>query len=176
MKERFEQAKMLQKQIADKRVNKKLKQTLSVKFKAKEREGLLMEQLGLCAICEVSVSVASKRYHLDHDHDTGEIRGVLCHGCNVGLGCFKDDPRRLLKAVDYLNKFRFEKVEYTLPEIIEPIIEPELIVDPLTEEEFNALPGPKKFEHLRDLEKRRAEAKAAKNWWANLPELVTYRD
>lgn len=116
MQERFEQAKVLQKEIADKRINKKYKTALPLRQMKKERDGLLMEQVGLCAICEVPVSVVSKRYHLDHDHDTGEIRGVLCHGCNVGLGMFKESPERLLKAIDYLNKFRLEKFDYKIKE------------------------------------------------------------
>ena len=40
--------------------------------------------------------------HIDHDHDTGLVRGVLCHGCNVGVGYFRNDPALLRKAADYL--------------------------------------------------------------------------
>ena len=40
--------------------------------------------------------------HIDHDHDTGRVRGVLCHGCNVSIGHFKHDPALLRKAADYL--------------------------------------------------------------------------
>jgi len=68
---------------------------------ADEAVALLDSQLGKCAICDCSLS--EKTAHVDHDHTTGAVRGVLCFNCNGGLGQFKDDPWRLLRAVDYLK-------------------------------------------------------------------------
>lgn len=57
-------------------------------------------QEGCCAICGESQPVL----HIDHDHDTDIIRGLLCYGCNNGLGAFKDDAQRLVAAANYLMK------------------------------------------------------------------------
>lgn len=42
--------------------------------------------------------------HIDHDHETDEVRGLLCQTCNWGLGHFHDDPQLLREAADYLEK------------------------------------------------------------------------
>lgn len=62
---------------------------------------MMDEQRGSCAICYRGLD----EYHcIDHCHDTGRVRGLLCRSCNVALGHFKDDPERLLRAVAYLGK------------------------------------------------------------------------
>jgi hypothetical protein len=59
---------------------------------------------GFCAICGRPASdSAHKCLDVDHSHITGNIRGLLCHKCNMGLGCFDDSPKILLAAVDYLR-------------------------------------------------------------------------
>jgi len=60
---------------------------------------------GACHICGDSLVVpdSNKSYHIDHNHETGEIRGLLCHLCNVGLGHFKDSPDLLDRAAKYLR-------------------------------------------------------------------------
>lgn len=64
------------------------------------KEQLLDAQGGVCAICG---KVATGRWHLDHEHGTGRIRGVLCSRCNQGLGLFGDDPKVCAFAADYLS-------------------------------------------------------------------------
>lgn len=66
-----------------------------------EYEALWIGQNGLCCICQTELA-SDRKPHLDHDHKTGKIRGILCPNCNRGLGAFKDDIALLLKAVDYL--------------------------------------------------------------------------
>ena len=61
---------------------------------------LLAEQLGGCAICGLPLDEQSG--HVDHDHASGRIRGILCSLCNPGLGYFHDDPNLLERAMIYL--------------------------------------------------------------------------
>ena len=44
-----------------------------------------------------------RHFHVDHDHATGRVRGVLCHGCNTALGLADEDPHRLRVLADYLE-------------------------------------------------------------------------
>ena len=60
----------------------------------------LAEQGGVCAICRL----VGRRWHGDHDHQTGRFRAVLCTKCNMGLGLLNDDPARCRAAADYLEK------------------------------------------------------------------------
>jgi hypothetical protein len=59
---------------------------------------ILRRQARLCLIC-----LHTRSLHVDHDHATGDVRGLLCFRCNGGLGQFKDDPRVMRRAVDYLE-------------------------------------------------------------------------
>lgn len=53
-----------------------------------------------CLICE---EVAKKTMHLDHCHKTMKVRGLLCGSCNRAIGLFRDDAKRLQKAIEYLR-------------------------------------------------------------------------
>jgi hypothetical protein len=60
-----------------------------------------------CHICGREPGTSGRgRSHVDHDHATGVIRGMLCHGCNISLGYFQDNPETLLQAVRYLEGAR----------------------------------------------------------------------
>lgn len=61
------------------------------------------KQNGLCAIC-ARPERERKVLSLDHDHDTGEIRGLLCSNCNKGLGFFDDNAALVRAAHEYLSK------------------------------------------------------------------------
>jgi hypothetical protein len=65
------------------------------------KKRFLEEQGDRCALCKTDKPHA-KGWHLDHNHITGRIRGVLCGNCNRGLGLLQDDPELLLKAREYL--------------------------------------------------------------------------
>jgi hypothetical protein len=60
----------------------------------------LKDQQGKCAIC----GCLPKKLCVDHDHETGKIRGLLCNNCNLMLGHSKDSVERLRNAADYLDK------------------------------------------------------------------------
>ena len=58
-----------------------------------------------CAICGTTEPGGqNKKWCIDHDHETGKVRGLLCYYCNVGLGHFKDDRQFLEEAIKYLDK------------------------------------------------------------------------
>jgi len=59
-------------------------------------------QDGKCAICGNSFTSASDAY-TDHNHETDEIRGLLCRKCNFGIGLFNDNPKLLMEAIKYLK-------------------------------------------------------------------------
>lgn len=61
------------------------------------------EQGGCCAVCRTDSPGGRGGWHVDHNHVTGKVRGLLCNRCNMGLGYFKDDPLLLERAADYLR-------------------------------------------------------------------------
>lgn len=67
-----------------------------------EYDALLEAQNGCCKICGTATPGHKGRFVVDHNHGTNEIRGLLCSGCNVGLGHFKDNPDNLQSASIYL--------------------------------------------------------------------------
>lgn len=72
---------------------------------------MLAEQGGVCAICQgsaTSVNGASGKtvdFCVDHCHVTKKVRGMLCSGCNRGIGLLQDNPELLLRAAAYLQRF-----------------------------------------------------------------------
>jgi hypothetical protein len=69
---------------------------------ADDFDALLEAQGGVCAICACAPEREAS-FHLDHDHVTGDIRGVLCLSCNQGVGQFQDDPELLERAAAYVR-------------------------------------------------------------------------
>ena len=65
---------------------------------------LILEQNNSCAICGVLESKCSKKLHVDHDHKTGIVRGLLCSRCNAMIGMAKDEIGILIEAISYLTK------------------------------------------------------------------------
>ncbi len=67
---------------------------------------MLVAQNFSCGLCEKHVSDEKKRLAVDHDHETGKVRMLLCHNCNKALGLLRDDPALLRRAADYVERFK----------------------------------------------------------------------
>lgn len=88
------------KEYADKKYGSRKNFLLKHRYGITEErlQELLWKQTGLCAICD-----RRQASHVDHDHKTGKVRGLLCFKCNGGLGKASDDPAVLRSALGYLE-------------------------------------------------------------------------
>lgn len=76
-----------------------LKRTYGITLE--EYDKLFEEQKGVCWICQQE---STERLCVDHAHDTGQIRGLLCRKCNLVIGNADEDVAVLNRAIDYLRK------------------------------------------------------------------------
>jgi hypothetical protein len=67
-----------------------------------EYYALEKKQNGRCAICKTDRPGGRGRWHIDHNHETGQVRGLLCQKCNMGLGLLEHNYERLVRAHQYL--------------------------------------------------------------------------
>jgi len=110
------QKKQLKRRKENRKDNPELMENQSARIK-KRKYGLLHEdwlkmwesQNGKCLICGKS-SIKPSDLRIDHDHKTGKVRGLLCHNCNSGLGFFKDDPKIMIRAIEYLLRGKYANV------------------------------------------------------------------
>ena len=74
----------------------------------KQYEQMLEQQGGVCAICRRKEARTLRgtlcALSVDHDHQTGAVRGLLCYACNTSLGGFRDSPALLERAAEYLKE------------------------------------------------------------------------
>ncbi len=95
---RFTPEQAAARQLASQRRSKlRLKYGMTVE----QYDALAIKQGGACAICR-----KPKPLHVDHCHKTGMVRGLLCNGCNVGIGHLGDDPQTVEAAAAYLRSSR----------------------------------------------------------------------
>lgn len=78
---------------------------------AADVEEMLDSQGWACPIC--ATTLTANTCHVDHDHKTGAVRGILCFKCNGGLGQFRDDPATLVQAAAYLRRAAMPLVDAT---------------------------------------------------------------
>jgi Recombination endonuclease VII len=99
------------------RLNKQLREIhLRNKFglTVEEYDAILDAQGGVCALCGCEPTPGIS-LHVDHDHSTGEIRGLLCVRCNSALGLFREDPDLLKRAARYVEsdaKYRSQRTKW----------------------------------------------------------------
>ena len=72
-------------------------------LEAGEYAKLYTEQGGVCAICRRATG-KTKRLAVDHDHDTGRVRGLLCGPCNKLVGYLRNSPEAFRRGADYLER------------------------------------------------------------------------
>lgn len=76
---------------------------------------MMNEQNEKCAICGISFEEykekSNRNFSIDHNHTTGEVRGLLCSSCNTGIGFFKENIESLQKAINYLEKYNNKDVD-----------------------------------------------------------------
>lgn len=90
--------------------NKQICKLISRRSKLKNKCGIteaqynawLEKQKGLCAICK-GVNADGRTLDVDHDHQTGYIRGLLCRKCNMGIGNLSDSYTTLCAAIHYMT-------------------------------------------------------------------------
>ena len=77
-----------------------------------DRNRMFAEQDGCCAVCRTPISLRphpfEARAFVDHDHDTGIVRGLLCHRCNLAEGLLRSDPAVMRRLAEYVESARKE--------------------------------------------------------------------
>lgn len=91
------QASYRDRECPKKRKDRRLQNLYGITLEA--YNNMLSFQSSGCAVCG-----SDKKLVLDHDHNNGQVRAILCNDCNLALGRVKDNPQTLLKLVDYLIK------------------------------------------------------------------------
>lgn len=79
---------------------------------------LFLSQDNQCAICQTNESGSRMGWHTDHDHNTGEVRAILCNNCNILIGHAHDDPRVCESAAAYLRKYEKRPYELVKQEVL----------------------------------------------------------
>lgn len=96
----YEKKRRLEDPERDRRKNYKRKYGITLE----QYNEMLERQGGVCAICaQPERRQETSNLAVDHCHETGEIRGLLCSNCNRAIGLMSDDPERLISAANYLT-------------------------------------------------------------------------
>jgi Recombination endonuclease VII len=71
-------------------------------FSSQDYDALFLEQGGSCAVCGRQ---QRRHLHVDHDHATGVVRGLLCNDCNAALGHLRDSPGTIRRLLQYISQY-----------------------------------------------------------------------
>jgi hypothetical protein len=99
----------------EKVLDKRYKERYGITYS--EYKSMLASQNFKCLLCDIEQKDARQgKLVVDHNHKTGEVRGLLCHNCNCALGHFKDNIDVLNKAITYLgrNGSSYQELTYTI--------------------------------------------------------------
>jgi hypothetical protein len=102
------QAAMTAEELRRYKRNSYLKTTFGITLD--QYEELLSRQGGVCAVCGSPDTMTRRGKHtsldVDHDHATGQVRAILCSGCNSSLGLLKEDPERIRALAEYIEQWQ----------------------------------------------------------------------
>lgn len=98
---RAQRERMSPEELEMERLRNRLRRYGLTVFAARELE---RAQGGTCAICADAISLSDRRSHIDHDHETGKVRGILCAPCNQGIAYFDRMIGNEKKVRAYLGK------------------------------------------------------------------------
>jgi hypothetical protein len=74
-------------------------------FSPEQYARMLIQQNGVCAVCQAPPTVERPRLCIDHNHRTGAVRGLLCNDCNSALGFMREDPDAIMRLAHYASAF-----------------------------------------------------------------------
>lgn len=88
----------------DKIVDQQLRREYGISLE--EFRVLEVSQEGKCKICRGPPTIKRRRLSVDHDHQTGRVRALLCGACNTMIGLAREQPALLQAAIEYLKEFK----------------------------------------------------------------------
>lgn len=96
---------IIENEVSERAVSQSFAQKFALYGVTREQvEAILLAQGSKCASCGIDATVMEHSLCIDHCHDTLEIRGLLCDGCNTAAGWLEDDPNKAEQLATYLRK------------------------------------------------------------------------
>ena len=88
-------------------VDRNYRRLIKYNLSPDQYQEILKSQGGVCSICKTDTPGAGHpELYVDHNHSTGQVRGLLCRDCNLLLGYAKDNPENLRRSILYLERWK----------------------------------------------------------------------